>query len=45
MHNKLTRILATAGLLVAVALPVAAHHSFSAEFDQKKQVTLEGKSS
>src|SRR5678809_388844 len=43
MHNKLTRILAAAGLLVALALPLAAHHSFSAEFDQKKQVTLEGK--
>ena len=43
MHNKLTKILAAAGLLLAVTLPVAAHHSFSAEFDQKKQVTLEGK--
>ena len=43
MHNKLTRILAAAGLLVALALPLAAHHSFSAELDQKKQVTLEGK--
>jgi hypothetical protein len=27
---------------VALALPVAAHHSFSAEFDSKKQVTLAG---
>jgi hypothetical protein len=43
MQNKLTRMLAAAGLLLAAALPVAAHHSFSAEFDQKKQVTLDGK--
>jgi len=43
MHSKLMRIAASAGLLMAAALPVVAHHSFSAEFDQKKQVTLEGK--
>jgi hypothetical protein len=33
----------SAALLTAAALPVAAHHSFSAEFDATKQVTLEGK--
>jgi hypothetical protein len=43
MHSKLMTVVASAGLLVAAALPVLAHHSFSAEFDQKKQVTLEGK--
>jgi hypothetical protein len=43
MHSKLMRFVVTAGVLMAAALPVPAHHSFSAEFDQKKQVTLEGK--
>jgi len=31
-----------AGLLVATVLPVSAHHSFSAEFDSNKTVTLTG---
>jgi len=43
MHSKLTRIVASAALLMATAVSVSAHHSFSAEFDSKKQVTLEGK--
>ena len=42
MHTRLIRIVASGGLLMAVVLPVSAHHSFSAEFDQKKPVTLEG---
>ena len=33
--------LATAGLLLA-ALPVLAHHSFKAEYDESKPITLKG---
>ena len=42
MHGRLTMIAAAAGLAMALALPVSAHHSFSAEFDSTKQVTLAG---
>jgi len=31
-----------AGLLLAAAVPVLAHHSFAAEYDGKKSVTLTG---
>jgi hypothetical protein len=43
MHSRLLKILAGAGMLIGAALPLAAHHSFSAEFDATKQVTLEGR--
>jgi len=43
MHSKLMSVVAGAGMMMAAALSVSAHHSFSAEFDQSKQVTLEGK--
>ena len=35
-------ILTIAGLLTAAAIPVLAHHSFAAEYDDKKPVTLVG---
>jgi hypothetical protein len=43
MHSKLMKLAVSAGMLIGAALPLAAHHSFSAEFDATKQVTLEGK--
>ena len=42
MKFNLKKILTTAGLLAAASIPVLAHHSFSAEFDAKKPVKLEG---
>ena len=43
MHSTLIKVVASAALIIAAALPMSAHHSFSAEFDSSKQVTLEGK--
>jgi hypothetical protein len=40
--RKRLKLLATAGLLAAATLPASAHHSFSAEFDSTRQVTLDG---
>ena len=42
MYSRLMGIVASAGVLMAVALPVSAHHSFSAEFSRDLPVTLEG---
>lgn len=41
MRSTLGIALAAAGLLAA-ALPLAAHHSFAAEFDANKAVSLQG---
>src|SRR6202167_1180337 len=43
MHSRLLKAILSAGILMAGALPVAAHHSFSAEFDSTKPITLDGK--
>jgi hypothetical protein len=43
MQSRLLRVLASAAILFAAALPMAAHHSFSAEFDASKQIILDGK--
>ena len=42
MPDRLTMVAAATYSVLALALPAAAHHSFSAEFDATKQVTLAG---
>ena len=43
MRNKLVSVVAIVIVLMAATLSVSAHHSFSAEFDGSRTVTLEGK--
>ncbi len=42
MKRTIIALAATVVALLAVGVPVFAHHSFSAEFDSKQQVDLQG---
>jgi DNA/RNA endonuclease YhcR with UshA esterase domain len=42
MRTNLIGLVAGVGLSLAAAVPAVAHHSFAAEFDANKPVTIEG---
>ena len=43
MRNRMKIVMASIVVLIATAVTASAHHSFGAEFDGSKKVTLEGK--
>ena len=43
MRKKMMSVVAVIVVLIASAVTISAHHSFSAEFDANKRVTIEGK--
>lgn len=42
MKNKIVLTLSLAGLALGISLPALAHHSFAAEYDANKPLTLTG---
>jgi len=40
--TKMKSLMAVSGVFLAVTIPLWAHHSFAAEFDASKRVTLKG---
>ena len=42
MHSRMMRVLFAIGAFTVMATPLRAHHSFAAEFDATKRVTLTG---
>ncbi len=42
MKNRILSVLAVGGALMIPAVPLLAHHSFAAEYDSNKPVTLDG---
>lgn len=40
--KKMSLILAVSGLLLAISVPVVAHHAFGAEFDPNRPLILQG---
>jgi hypothetical protein len=42
MNRGLTKVMVSVGLVATLGSSLSAHHSFSAEFDSTRQVTLDG---
>jgi hypothetical protein len=42
MKSTVSRLLLSSAILLAATVPLAAHHSFAAEYDSKQLITLKG---